>query len=67
MIVEEKDIPVNTKTMTAEIDATNGSVIYIVENGQVKAVPLPAFGALEIPCQNYRIGNIAYRITLKRK
>ena len=67
MNVEPKDIPVDNNTMTAKIDAKDSKVIYIVENGEVQSVPLPAFGVLEIPCQNYKIGNLAYKITMKRK
>jgi len=65
--IEAKEIPVNLKTMKAEIDAEDNTMIYIVENGNVQAIPLPAFGVLEIPCQNYKVGNPSYRITLKRK
>lgn len=67
MEVEAKDIPVDIKTMTAVIDAKDNSMIYIVEDGNVQALPLPAFGVLEIPCQNYKIGNPSYKITCKRK
>lgn len=67
MDVEAKDVVVNSEKMTAEIDATDNTVIYIVEDGKVQAVPLPQYGILEIPCQNHKIGNLAYKITLKRK
>lgn len=67
MNVEAKDIPVDLKKMTAEIDAKDNSMIYIVDNGRVQAIPLPAFGVLELPTQNYKIGNPSYKITLKRK
>ncbi|MCM3411246.1 hypothetical protein [Metabacillus litoralis] len=67
MNIEAKEIPVNLKTMKAEIDAADNTMIYIVENGVVQAIPLPAFGVLEIPCQNYKVGNPSYRVTLKRK
>jgi len=65
--VEVKEIPVDILTMKAVIDAKDNSMIYIVEDGRVQAIPLPAFGTLEIPCQNYKIGNPSYKITLKRK
>jgi hypothetical protein len=65
--MQAKEIPVNLRTMKAEIDASDNTVVYIVENGIVQAIPLPAFGVLEIPCQNYKIGNPSYKITLKRK
>lgn len=61
-----KQVEVDPNTNTAAIDATNCKQIYIVENGQVEAIPLPAFGTLEISCQNYKIGNLAYRQTIKR-
>lgn len=67
MNVEVKEIPVDIQTMMAKIDARDNSMIYIVEDGKVQAIPLPAFGTLEIPCQNYKIGNPSYKITLKRK
>ncbi|WP_368657646.1 hypothetical protein AB3Z07_21275 [Metabacillus halosaccharovorans] len=67
MDIKAKEIPVNLGTMMAEIDANDSTVIYIVENGTVQAIPLPEYGVLEIPCQNKKIGNLAYRITLKRK
>lgn len=66
MNMKAKDIPVNKQDMTALIDVTNEKVIYIVENGKVQAIPLPSHGILELPCQNYKVGNLAYRITLKR-
>ena len=67
MNVQAKNIAVDIDTMTAEIDATDNKVIYIIdEGGKVQSIPLPAFGVLEIPCQNYKIGNLAYKITLKR-
>ena len=67
MEVEAKDITVDDETMTATIDASNYKVIHITdENGRVQSVPLPAFGVLEIKCQNYKIGNLGYSITLKR-
>lgn len=67
MNVQAKVIPVDIHTMTAEIDATDNKVIYIIDkDGKVESIPLPAFGVLEIPCQNYNIGNLAYKITLKR-
>ncbi|WP_144511571.1 hypothetical protein [Bacillus sp. FJAT-22090] len=67
MDVEVKDIPVDINTMEAVIDARDNKMIYIVEDGRVQAIPLPAFGVLEIPCQNYKVGNPSYKITLKRK
>lgn len=67
MQIATAKIPVNEATKQALIDATNGKCIYIVEDGQVEAVPLPAFGTLEIACQNYKIGNLSYRQTIKRK
>lgn len=68
MEVEAKDIPVDRKTMTATIDASNHKVVHITdEDGKVQSIPLPAFGVLEIRCQNYKIGNVGYNITLKRK
>ncbi|MCG3089151.1 hypothetical protein [Sporosarcina cyprini] len=66
MNIETKDIPVNKKTMKAEIDATDSKVIYIVDDGKVQAIPLPPYGILELPCQNYKVGNPAYKITIKR-
>ena len=67
MNVQAKSIPVDIHTMTAEIDATDNKVIYIIdEGGKVQSIPLPEYGVLEIPCQNYKIGNLAYKITLKR-
>lgn len=65
--IETKKIKVDTKTLTAKIDARENKLIYIVEDGKVEAIPLPAYGVLEIPCQNYKVGNPAYKITLKRK
>lgn len=67
MNVEVKEIPVDIQSMTAKIDARDNSMIYIVQDGQVQAIPLPAFGLLEIPTQNYKVGNPSYKITLKRK
>ncbi|KOO49503.1 hypothetical protein AMD00_14185 [Viridibacillus arvi] len=67
MNIETKKIEVDTKTLTAKIDARENKLIYIVEDGKVEAMPLPEYGVLEIPCQNYKIGNPAYKITLKRK
>lgn len=67
MEITTQKIHVNEVTNKALIDATNEKVIYIVENGYVEAVPLPSFGTLEIACQNYRIGNLSYRQTIKRK
>lgn len=67
MEVEAIEIPVDIKTKKAVIDANENSMIYIVEDGKVQALPLPAFGVLEIPCQNHKVGNPSYRITIKRK
>lgn len=54
--------------MTATIDASDHKVIHITdENGRVQSVPLPEFGVLEIRCQNYKIGNLGYSITLLRE
>lgn len=62
-----RQILVDKETKTAIIDATDNKYIYIVSNGQVEAVPLMKFGTLEIACQNYNIGNLAYKGTIKRK
>ena len=67
MEITAKQVQVNPETKTAAIDATDCRQIYIVENGQVEAIPLPAFGTLEISCQNYKIGNLSYRQTIRRK
>ncbi|MGE7621711.1 hypothetical protein ACQKMD_01290 [Viridibacillus sp. NPDC096237] len=67
MDIEVKDIEVDISTMTAKIDASDNKMVYIVEDGHVQAMPLPAFGILEIPCQNYKVGNPSYKITVKRK
>ncbi|MGE7838023.1 hypothetical protein [Viridibacillus arvi] len=67
MDIEIKDIKVDIETMTANISARDNKMVYIVEDGRVQAIPLPAFGILEIPCQNYKVGNPAYKITVKRK
>ena len=65
--IQAKQIPVDKKSMTAEIDASNIKVIYMIsEDGKVEAVPLPRYGILEISCQNYKAGSLAYRITLKK-
>lgn len=67
MNIQATEIPVDKKTMKAEIDATNRKVIYIIDDGgKVFAIPLAPFGVLEVPTQNYNVGNLAYRITLKR-
>lgn len=67
MDIQAKQIPVNKKSMTAIIDASNSRVFYIVnDDGSVEAFPLPPFGILELPCQNYKVGNLAYRMTVKR-
>lgn len=66
MDIQAKQIPVDRLSMTAVIDASNHRVFYIVnDDGSVDAFPLPSFGALELLCQNYKVGNLAYRITLK--
>lgn len=67
MKIDTKKVPVDAETMTAVINAKDNSMVYIVEDGQVEAIPLPAYGVLELPCQNYKVGNPAYRITVKRK
>ncbi|MBG9479400.1 hypothetical protein [Lysinibacillus sphaericus] len=67
MGIEAQKVHVNSVTNKASIDATNGKVIYIVDNGEVEAIPLPPFGTLEIACQNYKIHNLQYRQTIKRK
>lgn len=67
MEIATKKIHVNESTNKALIDVTNEKVIYIVENGTVEEVPLPSYGTLEIACQNYKIGNLSYRQTIKRK
>lgn len=64
--VEAKDVAVDLEKMTAVIDARDSKVIYIVENEKVQAIPLPQYGTLEIQCQNHNIGNLSYKITLKR-
>lgn len=66
MDVEAKDVAVDLEKMTAVIDARDSKVIYIVENEKVQAIPLPQYGTLEIQCQNHNIGNLSYKITLKR-
>ncbi|WP_096201909.1 hypothetical protein [Bacillus sp. FJAT-45350] len=62
MIVETKEIPTNAEKM-AEIDSKDNGKVYIVQGGKVFMLPLPAFGSLELPCQNYKVGKPSYRIT----
>lgn len=67
MEIITRNVPVNKKHMTATIDATNSKVIYIVDpDGTVQAIPLPPYGLLELAIQNHNVGNLSYRITLKR-
>ena len=63
MKIEAKKVDVNQVTMKAEINAADSGKVYIVANGEVTMLPLPAFGSLELPCQNYKVGKPAYRIT----
>lgn len=67
MDLKAKEINVDKKSNTAIIDASDNRYIYIVENGKVEGIPLPAFGTIELPCQNYKIGNPSIRATIKRK
>ena len=67
MEITAQQIRVDDTTNTASIDATKEKVVYIVENGRVEAIPLPPYGTLEISCQNYKIHNLSYRQTIKRK
>ncbi|MBU8908523.1 hypothetical protein [Desertibacillus haloalkaliphilus] len=64
MIIETKEIPVNEEKI-AEIDARDNGKVYIVQGEKVIMLPLPAFGTLEIPCQNYKVGNLSHKITTK--
>lgn len=67
MDIQTRKINVDAATNTATIDATDGRYVYIVENGIVEGIPLPAFGTLELPCQNYKVGNPSIKATIKRK
>ncbi|MFY0521005.1 hypothetical protein ACOMCU_24750 [Lysinibacillus sp. UGB7] len=67
MELATEKVHVDTLTNKASIDATNGKVIYIVDNGEVEAIPLPPYGTLEIACQNSKIHSLQYRQTFKRK
>lgn len=67
MDIKTKEIIVNKESNTATIDASDNRYVYIVENGKVEAIPLPAFGTIELPCQNYKIGNPSIKATIKRK
>jgi hypothetical protein len=61
--IKKTEVPVDIATMTAKINAMDNGKIYIVQEGRVLMYPLPAFGTMEIPCQNYKIGRPQYRIS----
>lgn len=64
MEIKIEEIKINEK-MKAEIDALDSGKIYIVQEGRVIKLPLPEYGVLELPCQNYKTRTPAYRITTK--
>ena len=67
-------VKTNTVFKKIETDSASKSVtldtsvnrVYIVENGQVESIILPAFGTIKIPLQNHKIGNITIEQTFKR-
>jgi hypothetical protein len=61
--IRKTEMPVNIEKMTAEINAMDNGKVYIVQEGRVLMYPLPAFGTMEIPCQNYKIGKPKYHIS----
>lgn len=65
MNIEVKEIPVNAEKMKAEIDMMDNGKVYIVQDGKMLMLPLPAFGTLEMKCQNFKVGNVAYGATVK--
>lgn len=61
--IEKVVVPVNKKTNKLEIDTTEKGQVYIVQgNGEVIMYPLPAFGSVEFPAQNYQVGKPLYQI-----
>lgn len=63
MKIPKKEIAVDVETMTAKIDAMENNQVYFVQDGKVVAYPLPAYGTMEISCQNYKIGRPKYHIS----
>lgn len=49
----------------SEIDVNENQII-IVENGKLDLISIPAFGTVEIPVQNKKIGNVTIKNTYKR-
>lgn len=64
MNIKGTEIAVDIENMKAEIDTMDNGKIYVVQDGKVTMLPLPQYGVLEIPCQNYKVGKPKYHISV---
>jgi len=61
--IVKRQVEVDMQTRSATISADEPGKIYIVTDGGIVEYPLPKYGRIEIPCQNYKIGKPKYTIT----
>ncbi|MDF2789848.1 MAG: Phage-like element protein XtrA [Neobacillus sp.] len=60
--IEKTEIPVDSETLSATVNAKDDGKIYIVSKGKVVMYPLPEFGTVEIKCHHAQVDHPQYHL-----